>query len=78
MVRTLLRSLGRRRPLLNVPTPIVSRSLRMLEAIAGQGAFATWDEAELLEVAMISSRGDRDARALGAPAQRMSAVLGET
>jgi len=41
IVRTLLRSLGRRRALVPVPTPIVSRSLRLLERLAGQSAFAT-------------------------------------
>ena len=36
IVRTLLRSLGRRRPLLHVPTPIVSRALRLLERVGGR------------------------------------------
>ena len=35
IVRTLLRSLNRRRPLLHVPTPIVSRALRLLERVGG-------------------------------------------
>jgi len=76
IVRTVLRSLGRRRRLLNVPTPIVSRSLRLLERLAGASAFATWDEAELMEVAMTSARGPADARALGVEPQPMAAVLG--
>jgi len=75
MVRTLLRSLGRRRPLLHVPTPIVSRGLRALERLAGPAAFATWDEAELMEVAMTSARGSADAERLGVSPQRMAAVL---
>jgi NADH dehydrogenase len=76
VVRTLLRSLGRRRPLLHVPTPIVSRALRLLERAAGSSAFATWDEAELMETAMTSPRGAADAEALGVTPQRMAAVLG--
>jgi NADH dehydrogenase len=76
IVRTVLASLGRRRPLLHVPTPIVSRSLRVLERVMGPGAFATWDEAELMEVAMTSSRGAADVEALGVRPQRMAAVLG--
>ncbi len=76
VIRLLLRSLGRRRPLLHVPTPLVSRGLRLLERIAGGGAFATWDEAELMEVAMTSIRGAADAEALGVSPQRMAAVLG--
>jgi NADH dehydrogenase len=76
MIRVLLRSLNRRRPLITVPTPIVSRSLRLLERAAGPRAFATWDEAELMEVAMTSTRGTADAQALGVRPQRMAAVLG--
>ncbi len=76
IVRTVLRSLGRARPLLHVPTPVVSRALRLLEAAIGPRAFATWDEAELLEVAMTSGRGAADAEALGVAPQPMRAVLG--
>jgi uncharacterized protein YbjT (DUF2867 family) len=76
IVRTLQRSLGRERPLLHVPTPIVSRALWTLERIAGADAFATWDEAELMETSMTSARGAADAEALGVEPQRMAAVLG--
>jgi len=76
IVRTVLRSLNRRRALLHVPTPIVSRVLRLLEATVGPGAFATWDEAELMETAMTSVRGAADAEGLGVSPQRMAAVLG--
>jgi uncharacterized protein YbjT (DUF2867 family) len=76
IVRTVLASLGRRRPIVHVPTPIVSRALRLLERAVGAGAFATWDEAELMEVAMTSARGATDAEALGIRPQRMAAVLG--
>jgi uncharacterized protein YbjT (DUF2867 family) len=76
IVRAVLRSLNRSRPLLHIPTPLVSRSLRMLEAALGPRAFATWDEAELMEVPMISARGVADAEALGVSPQRMRAVLG--
>jgi len=77
MVRALLRSINRRRVLAHVPTPIVSRALRALERASGSGAFATWDEAELMETAMTSPRGAADAEALGVSPQRMAAVLGE-
>ena len=76
MVRTVLRSLSRGRPLVHVPTPIVSRALRLLESAMGARAFATWDEAELMEVSMTSSRGTADAEGLGVSPQRMAAVLG--
>ena len=59
-----------------MPTPIVSRTLRAAEAIADGRAFATWDEAELMEVSMTSARGAADAEALGVAPARMAAVLG--
>jgi len=76
IVRTVLASLNRKRPLVHVPTPIVSRTLRLLEAIWGPRAFATWDEAELMEVPMVSARGVADAERLGVIPQPMAAVLG--
>jgi NADH dehydrogenase len=76
IVRTVLRSLSRNRPLLHIPTAVVSRSLRLLEAAVGSRAFATWDEAELMESPMISTRGAADAERLGVTPQRMAAVLG--
>jgi uncharacterized protein YbjT (DUF2867 family) len=76
IVHTVLRALGRHRPLVHVPTPLVSRSLRLLERVAGPGAFATWDEAELMEVPMTSARGTADVEALGVNPQRLAAVLG--
>jgi uncharacterized protein YbjT (DUF2867 family) len=76
IVRIVLRSLNRNRPLVHVPTPIVSRTLRMLEAAMGQGAFATWDEAELMEVSMVAGRDAAGAEALSVTPQPMRAVLG--
>ena len=76
IVRTVLRSLKRNRALLHVPTPIVSRALRAVEAVCGPRAFATWDEAELMEVPMLSARGTADAEALGVAPQAMRDVLG--
>jgi uncharacterized protein YbjT (DUF2867 family) len=76
VVRTVLRSLNRRRPLVHVPTPLVARGLRLVEAAAGVRAFATWDEAELLEVSAVAARGTADAERLGVRPQAMSEVLG--
>jgi uncharacterized protein YbjT (DUF2867 family) len=75
IVRLVLRSLGRRRPLLHLPTPAVSRALRLLEAAVGPRAFATWDEAELMEISMVSSRGTADAERLGVTPEPMRAIL---
>jgi NADH dehydrogenase len=76
IVRVVLGSLNRKRLLVNVPTPIVSRSLRLLQRVAGENAFATWDEAELMEVPMVSARGAADVEGLGVEPARMAAVLG--
>ncbi|HSZ68937.1 MAG TPA: NAD(P)H-binding protein [Solirubrobacteraceae bacterium] len=75
IVRLVLRSLGRRRPLLHVPTPVVSRALRLVESVARQRAFATWDEAELMEVSMTSARGTADAERLGVAPRSMAEIL---
>ena len=75
IVRIVLESLHRRRPLVHVPTPVVGRALRVLEAVLGAGAFATWDEAELLEVSMVSDRGSADAVDLGVAPRTMRSVL---
>jgi uncharacterized protein YbjT (DUF2867 family) len=76
IVRLVLDSLERPRPLVKVPTPIVSRALRLLEATFGRRAFATWDEAELMEVPMIPQHGTADAKRLGVVPHRMADVLG--
>ena len=76
IVRTALRPLGRRRPMVHVPLPVVRRSLRGLERLVGDSAFATWEEAELMEEPMTTGRGTADAESLGVIPLRMSAVLG--
>lgn len=76
VIRTALRALGRERPLAHIPTPLVSRALRLLERAVGTSAPVTWDEAELLEANMVSRRGATDAEALGVKPQPISAVLG--
>ena len=74
VINTVLDSLDRERPLLPIPTPMVSRALRLLER-AMHSTPITWDEAELLEANMICQRGVADAQALGIAPQQMSAVL---
>jgi NADH dehydrogenase len=75
IVRLALSSFGRRRPLVGVPLPIVRQSLRLAETLLGPEAFATWDEAELLEVSMTSRRGSADVESLGVRPRRMAEVL---
>jgi NADH dehydrogenase len=76
IVEIVLRAAGRPRPLIHVPLGVVSRSLRALEALMRSKAFATWDEAELMEVTMLAARGTADAQALGVTPRPMSSVLG--
>ena len=76
MARVTLQALRRRRRLLHVPLPVVRASLRALETVAGQGAFATWQEAELMEIPMTTPRGSADAEELGVRPRSMREVLG--
>src|SRR2546421_700563 len=76
IVGCVLRSLRRRRPLARIPTPVAMRSLKLVELLMGPAAFATWDEAELLEVPLISRHGTADAERLGVLPKPMRAVLG--
>jgi uncharacterized protein YbjT (DUF2867 family) len=76
IVRTVMRPLGRRRPVVHVPLPLVRLSLRALERVIGPAVFATWEEAELLEEPMTTGRGTADAESLGVKPLPMSAVLG--
>jgi NADH dehydrogenase len=76
IVKLALAAWDRPRPLVHVPVPVVRRGLRLLERVAGQASFATWEEAELLEVAMTTPRGTEDARLLGVDPRPMSEVLG--
>jgi uncharacterized protein YbjT (DUF2867 family) len=66
---------GRPRELVHLPLPAIKASLVALRAVFGEAVFATWEEAELMEVAMISGRGAADAQALGVEPRRMSDVL---
>jgi uncharacterized protein YbjT (DUF2867 family) len=74
--RLVLSAAGRRRRLVHVPTPIVSRGLRLVERSAGVRAFATWDELELMEVSMVPADGRGDAERLGVHPRTMASVLG--
>ena len=76
VVRIALRSFGRARPLVRVPLPLVRAGLRAVEWAWRDAAFATWDEAELLQIPMTSARGTADAESLGVRPQPIGAVLG--
>jgi NADH dehydrogenase len=76
IVELALRSFGRRRPIVRLPLPVVRRFLRVAQLIAGPAVFATWDEAELMEVPMTTRSGTADAERLGVHPKPMRAVLG--
>ncbi len=76
MARLIARSTGRERPLLHVPLGLVRAGLNGVRRVVGDAAFATWEEAELMEVGMVSERGTGDARELGVEPRRMDEVLG--
>jgi uncharacterized protein YbjT (DUF2867 family) len=75
MVRTYLDVKHRRRRLVHVPLPVVRWGLKAVEEIQGPLAFATWDEAELMEIPMVSQRGTADAESLGVHPLPMQYVL---
>ncbi len=66
---------GRPRPLVHLPLPLIRSGLIALRSVFGEAVFATWEEAELMEVPMVSQRGTADAQALGVEPRRMSDVL---
>jgi uncharacterized protein YbjT (DUF2867 family) len=66
---------GRPRSLVHLPLPLVRAGLLALRSVFGEAVFATWEEAELMEVSMISERGPADVQALGVEPRRMGDVL---
>jgi NADH dehydrogenase len=69
---------GRPRPLVHVPLPLIRASLLATRSLFGEAVFATWEEAELMEVPMVSERGTADAEELGVKPRRMGDVLEES
>jgi len=68
---------GRPRSLVHVPLPIVRSGLIAMRSLFGEAVFATWEEAELMEVSMTSERGTADAEELGVEPRKMGDVLEE-
>lgn len=75
IARTVAEQAGRPRPLIHVPLPLVRTGLIWLRRMFGENAFATWEEAELMEVPMVSKRGTADVEALGVEPLPMRAAL---
>jgi NADH dehydrogenase len=68
---------GRPRSLVHLPLPLVRAGLIAIRSVFGEAVFATWEEAELMEVPMLSERGTADAEELGVKPRRMGDVLEE-
>jgi uncharacterized protein YbjT (DUF2867 family) len=76
IAQIIARSVGRARPTIHIPLNIVRLILRGLRRAFGEAAFATWEEAELMEVSMVSARGTADAERRGVTPIAMKEVLG--
>lgn len=68
---------GRPRPLVHLPLPLVRAGLIALRSVFGEAVFATWEEAELMEISMTTERGAAGAEELGIAPRRMADVLAE-
>jgi uncharacterized protein YbjT (DUF2867 family) len=78
IVRLALDAWDRPRPLIHLPLWVVRRGLGIVERLSGSTAFATWEEAQLMEISMTASGQNGDARALGIDPKPMREVLGLT
>jgi NADH dehydrogenase len=75
IARLIAAAAGRQRPVVHVPLGIVRSGLIWLRRLVGEAVFATWEEAELMEVPMTTPRGTEDVRSLGVEPLRMGEVL---
>lgn len=66
---------GRPRPVVRIPLQLVHLGLSAIHRLVGENAFATWQEAELMRVTMLSSRGTADLERLGVTPESMRKVL---
>ncbi len=66
---------GRPRPVVRIPLQLVHLGLSAIHRLVGENAFATWQEAELMRVTMVSPRGTADLEKLGVLPESMRKVL---
>jgi uncharacterized protein YbjT (DUF2867 family) len=76
IVRLALDAWGRPRPLIHLPLWVVRRGLSLVERVSGRAAFATWEEAQLMEIPMTAAKDGGDTHALGVDPKPMREVLG--
>jgi uncharacterized protein YbjT (DUF2867 family) len=75
IARLIARAAGRQRPVVHIPLNAVRLILNAMRRVVGDAVFATWEEAELLEVPMTATAGSSDAQTLGVTPRRMADVL---
>jgi uncharacterized protein YbjT (DUF2867 family) len=75
IARLVAREAGRQRPVVHVPLGLVHLVLVALRRIFGDAVFATWEEAELMEVPMTTPRGTADVESLGVTPLAVRGVL---
>ncbi len=63
--------------MIRIPLQIVHLGLTTIHKLVGENAFATWQEAELMRVSMVSPRGTSDLESLGVEPRSMPDVLGD-
>ena len=76
VVELVLRAAGRRRRTAPGAADGLRAGLKAGELLAGPTTFATWDEALMLAVPMLSEGGPAGLEALGVRPRRMADVLG--
>ena len=72
------RAAGRPRTIVHLPLSLVRSGLIATRSVFGESVFATWEEAELMEVSMTSERGTADVKSLGVEPKRMGDVLADS
>jgi NADH dehydrogenase len=77
IVATVLAAWHRPRPFVRMPLALVRPGLRLGERLLGARAPATWEEAQLLELTLLSARGTADAESLGVVPRTMARALVE-
>jgi uncharacterized protein YbjT (DUF2867 family) len=75
LAEAVLAAHGHDRPVLGIPEAITRAGLRAVETLMKSKAPATWDEAELLLVSMLTARGTADAERLGVTPRPIRAAL---
>jgi uncharacterized protein YbjT (DUF2867 family) len=76
IARELLAAAGHKRPVVHVPIALVKPTLKVAGALLRSRAPVVWDQAELMEVPMLSERGTADAETLGVSPRAMREALG--